>query len=75
MKEKQIQISETLFNQLIQFHILGQTDLQSDIVKGLENKVSAINRRTLYTLYKNNGDDQARLDYLKVSGVPEIYIY
>lgn len=74
-----IQISEELFLNLCKYHLFGLTDMQDKIVKGLQDKMDRINKRILYTESKMNPDknarENARKQYVELSGIPEGFQY
>ncbi len=70
---KMIQIPESLFVELMKFHVLGLEDSLPEIKKGLEQKYEAIIRRELYTKSKTAETEaereEARKAYLDKVGV------
>ena len=70
---KMIQIPESLFVELMKFHVLGLEDSLPEIKKGLEQKYEAIIRRELYTKSKTAETEaereEARKSYLDKVGV------
>lgn len=68
-----IQIPESLFVELMKFHVLGLEDSLPEIKKGLEQKYKAIIRRELYTKSKTAETEaereEARKAYLDKVGV------
>lgn len=70
---KMIQIPESLFVELMKFHVLGIEDSLPEIKKGLEQKYEAIMRRELYTKSKTAETEaereEARKAYLDKVGV------
>lgn len=70
---KMIQIPESLFVELMKFHVLGLEDSLPEIEKGLEQKYEAIIRRELYTKSKTAETEaereEARKAYLDKVGV------
>ena len=70
---KMIQIPESLFVELMKFHVLGLDDALPEIKKGLEQKYEAIIRRELYTKSKTAETEaereEARKAYLDKVGV------
>jgi hypothetical protein len=68
-----IQIPESLFVELMKFHVLGIEDSLPEIKKGLEQKYEAIIRRELYTKSKTAETEaereEARKAYLDKVGV------
>lgn len=70
---KMIQIPESLFVELMKFHVLGIEDSLPEIKKGLEQKYEAIIRRELYTKSKTAETEaereEARKAYLDKVGV------
>ena len=73
-KEKQIQIPQALFTEIMAYFLLNRTDLDKSIKKGLEEKLDAIVKHELYTKYKTAGtpeqQEQARKEYLEKAGIP-----
>lgn len=49
---KMVQIPESLFVELMKYHVLGMEDVLPEIQKGLEQKYEAMMRRELYTKSK-----------------------
>lgn len=73
LKEKQIQISQSLFIELINFFVLD-IDVDCEKIKTeLNNKLDAIAMRQLYTTYKTAPTDEekenARQKYLDERGI------
>lgn len=70
---KMIQMPESLFVELMKFHVLGIEDSLPEIKKGLEQKYEAIIRRELYTKSKTAETEaereEARKAYLDKVGV------
>lgn len=70
---KMVQIPESLFVELMKFHVLGIEDSLPEIKKGLEEKYEAILRRELYTKSKTAETEaereEARKAYLDKVGV------
>ncbi len=75
--DKQIQIPQPLFVDLVKFFIVGDTSTRETILKGLERKIDALAKRELYTKYKTAATEeereQARQEYLDRIGVPESF--
>lgn len=74
MKEKQIQIPQTLFAKLLKYHFIEQDpELQKEIEKGLEIKLDAMLKHDLYTQSKTAGTEEerekARKEYLDKIGM------
>ena len=67
-----VQIPESLFCALCEYHIYGATQYSEYIKRGLDTKLDALLRRDLYSRYLA-GDETARRDYLDLKGVPEEY--
>jgi len=69
---KQIQISESLFLMLVQFHLGDYVDCKQDIDAELEKKLNTIINRNLYTKYKiaatKEEQEKARVEYLDQKG-------
>ena len=76
-KNKQIQIPQSLFTEIIAYFLLDRTDLDESIKKGLNDKLDAIVKHELYTTSKTapNAEqrEQARQEYLEKVGVPESF--
>lgn len=74
---KQIQIPEELFILLIKYHLLDMEEEQSEIKKGLMDKMDSITMRLLYSKYKiaptEEEKQKARQEYLDKRGVPESF--
>ncbi|MCB6200823.1 complexin-2 [Extibacter muris] len=72
---KNIQISEKLFIALVKYHLLDMKDVQSEIKKGLMDKMDSITMRGLYSQYKTapteEEKEKARKEYLDKRGVPD----
>lgn len=75
MKTKQVSIPEALFVQITRYFLLNDHTVEDGIKRGLSQKYDAMHRRELYSRYKTDGDDKARLEYLRESGIPQNYIY
>lgn len=74
MKEKQIQIPQTLFVKLLKYHFIEQDpELQKEIEKGLEIKLDAMLKHDLYTQSKiadtEEEREKARKEYLDKIGM------
>ena len=76
-KEKQIQISQALFTEIMAYFLLDRTDLDTSIKKGLEAKLDAIVKHELYTKYKTaptlEQQEKARKEYLEKAGILESF--
>lgn len=74
-KEKQIQIPQSLFAQLLGYFLLDKEEVADDIRKGLSVKLDAIVKHELYTKYKTaptaEEQERARKEYLEKAGIPE----
>lgn len=73
LKEKQVQISQSLFAELIQYFVLD-IDIDYEKIKTeLNNKLDTIALRQLYTTYKTASTDEekeiARQKYLDEKGI------
>ena len=70
---KMIQIPESLFVELMKYHVLGIEDSLPEIQKGLEQKYEAMMRRELYTKSKTAPSEEerekARQEYLDRRGI------
>ena len=70
---KMIQIPESLFVELMKYHVLGIEDSLPEIQKGLEQKYEAMMRRELYTKSKTAETEaereEARKAYLDRVGM------
>ncbi len=70
---KQIQIPESLFYNLIAYHLCGIDTSSEEIKKALNDKLDAILRHEFYTQYKTNPDEkkreEARKAYLDKVGI------
>ena len=70
---KMIQIPESLFVELIKYHVLGIEDSSPEIKTGLEQKYEAMMRRELYTKSKTAKTqaerEEARKAYLDKVGM------
>lgn len=70
---KTIQISEQLFFALLKYHLVEMDDVLPEIKKGLEEKLGAMVKRDLYTIYKTAPTEEerekARQEYLNKVGV------
>ena len=58
---KNIQISQELFIDLIDYHLLDQFDKEEAIKKGLEDKMDSIIKREKYTKSKTALTEEERL--------------
>ena len=76
-KDKQIQIPQALFAEIMAYFLLDKEDVRESIKKGLEAKLDAIVKHELYTKYKTAGTEeqreQARKEYLDKIGVPDSF--
>ena len=74
MKEKQIQISQTLFIMLVRYFVLDMEVDCEEIKKELNKKLDAVSMRHLYSAYKTAPTEaekeEARQKYLDAKGVP-----
>ncbi len=65
---KNVQIPESLFYNLVRYHILEKEEVLPEIKKELEQKVEAVIKRNLYSQYKTaeteNEREEARKKYL-----------
>ena len=73
-KEKQIQISQDLFLNLVKYHLVSPSaELQKAIEKGLETKIDSMVKHELYTQYKTSDNEvdreRARQEYLDKIGI------
>ena len=81
MKEKTVMIPMSLFNKIVQYHVLDQKTegLDREITNGLQDKVFQINRRSFFTAWKTAADpevrESARTEYLQRSGIADSRIY
>jgi len=70
---KNIQISQELFIDLIDYHLLDQFDKEEAIKKGLEDKMDSIIKREKYTKSKTalteEEREKARQEYLDIVGM------
>ena len=70
---KMVQIPESLFVELMKYHVLGIEDVLPEIQKGLEQKYKAMMRRELYTKSKTAKTqaerEEARKAYLDKVGM------
>ena len=70
---KMVQIPESLFVELMKYHVLGIEDSLPEIKTGLEQKFDAMMRRELYTKSKTAKTqaerEEARKAYLDKVGV------
>lgn len=76
-KEKQIQIPESLFLDLLRYHQLGMEEYAPVIQKGLESKLDALAAHDLYTKSKTAATPEereaARQAYLDKRGIHNDY--
>ena len=74
---KQIQIPEELFILLMKYHLLDMEEVQSEIKKGLMDKMDSITIRSLYSKYKTAPTEEekqkARQEYLDKRGMLESF--
>ena len=74
---KQIQIPEELFGLLMKYHLLNMEEVQSEIKKGLMDKMDSITMRLLYSKYKSAPTEEekqkARQEYLDKRGMLESF--
>ena len=74
---KNVQISQELFFLLVRYFLIGQEEMEPEIVKALEKKMDALVMRELYTKYKTAPSEEerekARREYLDRRGVPESF--
>ena len=72
---KNIQIPEELFIALVKYHLLDIEEVESEIKKGLMDKMDSITMRLLYSEYKTapteEEKEKARKEYLNKRGVLE----
>ena len=70
---KMVQIPESLFVELMKYHVLGIEDCLPEIKNGLEQKYEAMMRRELYTKSKTAKTqaerEEARMAYLDKVGM------
>lgn len=70
---KQIQIPESLFYDLVLYHLYDMTEPEERIRKALNDKMEAVLRRECYTQYKTAPDEakreEARKAYLESAGI------
>ena len=70
---KMVQISESLFEELMKYHVLGIEDSLPKIKSGLEEKYEAMMKRELYTKSKTaktqKEREEARQAYLDKVGM------
>ncbi|MFV0391148.1 MAG: complexin-2 [Paludibacteraceae bacterium] len=76
-KNKSIQISQSLFLDLVKYHLLDCDDVSEPIKKGLNLKIDNIIKHELYTKYKTalseKEKDEARKAYLDKVGISESF--
>lgn len=80
MKEKQIQIPETLWNDIVVF-MLAESQRDKDrynrIERGILDKIERMIEHELYTKFKTAPSDQerekARQEYLDKKGIPKSF--
>lgn len=76
-QDKQIQIPQTLFADIVAYFLLDNHDASESIKKGLRNKIDALIKHDLYTKYKTapteEQKEQARQEYLDKVGVPQSF--
>lgn len=72
-KEKQVSIPISLFMDLVKYHCIDCEVDEALIKKGLTDKLDAIAKRELYTLYKTASTqeekEKARQQYLERAGI------
>lgn len=75
--QKNVQIPNELFLNLICYHLLDFTENEAEIRRGLERKLNAMCDRELYRKYKTAETEaereEARQKYLDSKGIPESY--
>ncbi len=75
--EKNIQISEALFCDIVKYFLLDMdnADVKAAIQKGLADKLEANTRREIYSKYKTAATEEqrekARQEYLERVGIPK----
>ena len=78
-KEKQVQIPESLFIELVKHFCLDVEDNKQAITKALNNKLDAIIKHDLYTKFKTAATDaekeEARQQYLEKIGIHQDFVY
>ena len=76
---KNIQIPESLFYDLVKYHLLDNADVLPQIRRGLEEKAEAMVKRDLYTKYKTAETEEekehARQVYLEKVGMHRDFRY
>ena len=76
---KMVQIPESLFVELMKYHVLGIEDSLPEIKTGLEQKFDAMMRRELYTKSKTAKTqaerEEARKAYLDKVGMHRDFIW
>ena len=74
---KYVQISYELFIYLVQYHLMGNTQDESQIKTKLENKLDAMVNRELYGKYKTASEPEereyARQEYFNRRGISETF--
>lgn len=74
---KQIQIDRELFYKILLYFFQEETDLEDDIIKGLESKVNKIIAQQIFTKYKRapQGEERERLrkEYIEHIGMFKSY--
>lgn len=78
-KDKQIQISEKLFLELLAY-VCNDTPTyaeQQNILRQFQDKIKRMTEHDLYTIYKTCHDEKerekARLEYLDSKGIPKSF--
>lgn len=75
MREKQVQIPESLFYDLVSYHLMENQTKKEQIENKLEEKLSAMAAHSTYTTYKtasSEGDrEEARKRYLNQRGISQ----
>lgn len=86
MREKQVQIPESLFGLItklvLTYDSCSEEELWEqirEIQKGVYAKYDAMAKRDLYSTYKTNPDpvmrERARREYLQKAGIPDEFIW
>lgn len=74
---KNVQISQELFLAMVNYHLLGITDEEEKIKKGLEIKLDALAKRQIYSQYKTAPTEaereKARQQYLDKIGMSQSF--
>lgn len=70
---KQIQIPESLFYDLVMYHLCNMAEPEERIHRALNEKMESLLRRMHYTQYKTHPDEtkreEARKAYLESAGI------